>query len=253
MTYRLVLGATGVNRVSRCEGRTRLALLSDYGYKMLRRSHRDDGILESLVIGAGNADPQEPLAAFVADIRFVVDGPVPAPTPALAAVLGAGFSAEGPELPAATPRRTGRRRLRMVAEAGIGLTMAAAGLTVAGAAGALPGAVQEAVASAVAAVSPFEFPGQPNEEVDKAIPDDRGIDGESIAEDAAREGAVAGIQNPAGSRTGLDRTADTPAAVPADVSTTATTADEYRPVDTTTRRPGAAPTGDPGSTTRRRP
>lgn len=252
MTYRLVLGATGVNRVSRCEGRTRLDLSSDYGYEMLRRTHRDDGI-ESLVIGARNADPQEPLAGFVADIRFVVDGPVPAPTPALAAVLGGGFSAEGPELPA-MPRSAGRRRLRMVAEAAIGLTVAAAVLTVAGAAGALPRAAQEAVASAVAAVSPFELPGQPDEEeADKSVSDDRGIDGESIAEDAARQGAVAGIQNRAASDTWLDRTADTPTAVPPDVSTTATTAEKYRPVETTARRPGAVPAEDRGSTTRRSP
>lgn len=259
MTYRRVRGASGINRVSRWEGvarpgRTPLDLLNDYGYKMLRRSHRDDATLESLLFGAGSPDPQEPLAGFVADIHFVLDGPVPAPTPALAAVLNAGFPTEGKELPAAAPRRTGRRRLRMVAQAGIGLTMAAAGMTAAGAAGALPGAAQEVVASAVAAVTPFDLPEQPDEEkADRAVSDQRGIDGESIAEGAAREGAAGAIQDRAGSQVGLDRTAGTPARVPAGVSTTATTAEEYEPIDTTTRRPGAAPAGDPGSTTRRRP
>jgi hypothetical protein len=53
------------------------------------------------------------------------------------------------------------------AKAALGIGIAAASVAGAGAAGALPGPVQHAMASAVSAVSPCEFPDQANTHADK--------------------------------------------------------------------------------------
>ena len=99
------------------------------------------------------------LASFAEDLRIVAGGPAPEPRSGLVAVMRQG--AVPVEPPAA-----GRKRKMLVktvvgglaAKLALGMGVAAASVTAAGAAGVLPDPAQHAVASVVAAATPFTLP-----------------------------------------------------------------------------------------------
>lgn len=98
------------------------------------------------------------LAAFVEDLRILAAGPAPEPRPGLLAVMR-----QGVVDPIAMP--PGRSKMlvntvlgSLVAKLALAMGVAAAGVTAAGAAGALPDAAQHAVASVVDATTPFALP-----------------------------------------------------------------------------------------------
>lgn len=97
-------------------------------------------------------------AGFVDDLRLITSGPAPEPRPGLLAVMAGGAPAPG-----ATPAR--RRPLigralvgGLAARVALGMGVAAASVTAAGAAGVLPEPAQHAVAAAVSAATPFHLP-----------------------------------------------------------------------------------------------
>lgn len=123
--------------------------------------------------------PDVLLADALADMRFLAGGPPPAPNRELAEVLAAGFSTDkgtplvtavrnvyGPaEQVAGLPKWRKERTMFPLgflsgvgAKVAAGVGVAVVGVSAAGAAGALPGPAQRAVASVVQAVTPFELP-----------------------------------------------------------------------------------------------
>ncbi|HEV2759090.1 MAG TPA: hypothetical protein VGV86_05930 [Acidimicrobiales bacterium] len=219
----------------------------------------DDRALEALLSGAPSAQSGfDWLIPFVEDLGEASSGSAPAMTPALALLVAEGISTEKGDLPATAasnvtgpaPQAAGLPKWRkkmlitellaglaakfaglgMVAKAGLGLTLAAASTTAAGAAGVLPAPAQHAVATVVDAATPFSFP---DETKDKAnfgatvsadatgasdgVP---GVDGQTVS-DAARnkskpdDTSVTPGGNGVGANTGakgLDRANETPAA-----------------------------------------
>ena len=100
------------------------------------------------------------LASFAEDLRVVASGPAPEPRPGLLAVMR-----QGPTVPIDSPHPTGRKKMlvktllgSLAAKVALGTGVAAASMTAAGAAGVLPAPAQEAVASIVAATTPFALP-----------------------------------------------------------------------------------------------
>jgi len=224
----------------------------------------DDRALEALLSGAPPAQSGfDWLVPFVEDLGEAASGPAPAMKPALAMLLAQGFSTEKGDLPAtAASNVTGpasqaaglpkwRKKmlisellaglatqfagLGMAAKAAMGLTLAAAGTTAAGAVGVLPTPAQNAVATVVEAATPFSFPDAANEkagfgatvstDATGASDSAPGVDGKTIS-DAARARRDAEAPIPAGTATtnpgvrvgantgatGLDRANETPAA-----------------------------------------
>ena len=139
----------------------------------------------------GELPLDDALAPFAEEVRFAVSGPPPAPSPALASVLAAGFShptekgdllvtaasnVHGPAPQAAglpnwkeenvtMPTGLLAGLLAKLASAGTAAKAAVAGATAVatmglagGAAGVLPAPAQNVVAAAVNAATPFEFP-----------------------------------------------------------------------------------------------
>ena len=128
--------------------------------------------------------------------------------------------------------------LGMVAKAGLGLTLAATSTTAAGAVGALPDPAQHAVATAVAAATPFTFPDSEKEAKDakdaKQAKDNfgatvsadatdgvPGVDGQVVSDaakakakhdDTSGDAADNGVGPSTAGSTGLDRANETPAA-----------------------------------------
>ena len=144
----------------------------------------DDAAAEAFLsgrpLGAGELGP---LAAFADDVRAAVDGPPPAPTAAMATLLTKGISTPTGATRATLAPTAGtrgaavskRRKPMLISEllagllaklaglgaaskAALGLGVAAASVTGAGAAGILPDPAQHAVATAVSAATPFELP-----------------------------------------------------------------------------------------------
>ena len=99
------------------------------------------------------------LASFVDDLRVVAGGPAPDPRPGLLAVMG-----QGTTVP--TAPTSGRERNMpfktvfggLAARLALGVGVATATMTAAGAAGVLPEPAQQAVAAVVGAATPFELP-----------------------------------------------------------------------------------------------
>jgi hypothetical protein len=139
-----------------------------------------EAFLSGRPVGAGEMGP---LAAFAEDVRVAVDGPPPAPTAEMARLLtegiptptGATRAALAPSADTRGAHVSKRRKPMLISEllagllaklaglgaaskAALGLGVAAASVTGAGAAGILPDPAQHAVATAVSAATPFEIP-----------------------------------------------------------------------------------------------
>lgn len=187
----------------------------------MHRRDIGDAAIEAFFSGNGAGDELPPSLAAIADeLRGLAVGPVPDPTPQLAALLADGFSAEEGDLPAAAvlvapgampgaaaPGK-GTRRSRLAgfvaglsaaAKAGLGAGVAMASVTAVGAAGALPGPVQNVVATGLEAVTPFDLPHSDDGADDATEPanvgervstdaEDGGVDGQVVSEDAKRNG-----------------------------------------------------------------
>jgi hypothetical protein len=98
------------------------------------------------------------LAAFTEDLRTIAAGPAPEPRPGLLAVMFQGASVPIDSCP-------GRRKMlvktfvgSLAAKVALGMGVAAASMTAAGAAGVLPSPAQHAMASVVGATTPFVLP-----------------------------------------------------------------------------------------------
>ncbi len=138
----------------------------DNGSEMPRPDSFDENAIDALLAGSP-AGERTALASFVEEVR-VAAGAVPIPSPALAAAIAAGgVSTANPEAqqpPVAQWRKFPMKLKAFLAGLGIagklalGVGVAAAATTGAGAAGVLPGPVQHAVAKAVSEVSPFSMP-----------------------------------------------------------------------------------------------
>lgn len=137
----------------------------DDGDEMPRPDPFDDDAIDALLAGSPRAE--DGVAAFVDDVRAAARA-VPTPSPLLATAIAAG-GISTPQRPVSQTPGPMWRKYRMkiqgfVAGLGVagklalGIGVAAAATTGAGAAGVLPGSVQHAVAQAVGVVSPFSFP-----------------------------------------------------------------------------------------------
>lgn len=213
----------------------------DYDDEMLRGDQYDDAAIEALFTGHGADGELALLAELAEDLRSVVSGPAPAPSPQLMAMFTKGISTNkgdvlvtaGSVAPGPAPQASGlprwRRRkmlisefllgLSVAAKAGFGVGIAAASVTAAGAAGALPPAAQHAVSTAVSAATPFSFPDKANERADfgKTVSTDArdgGVDGKVVSDAAKGQGNGLGVDNrPADpGQNGLDQANQTPAA-----------------------------------------
>lgn len=141
----------------------------------------DDESIEAILCGRRPAEPGfESLVTFASDVHAVAEQPAPRPNASLAAVLASGLSTEkGDLLVTAASNVTGpatkqaaglpkwRKRHSMlptglfsglVAKVVAGVVAGLAGVTAVGAAGALPGPAQHAVANVINTVTPFNLP-----------------------------------------------------------------------------------------------
>ena len=221
----------------------------DNDTEMFRRHRIDDAAAEAFVTGNGADEELVPLAAFADELRAMAAGPPPAASLQLAAMLAEGFSTDkgdllvtaassvpGPAVQVAgLPKWRTRRMiitefiagLSVATKAAFGIGMAAASVTAAGAAGALPAPAQHAVSAAVEAATPFSFPDKANDNADfggtvSTDAHDGGVDGKDVSEDAKHNGdahRADGAGTPAGAgqptdpgQNGLDQANTTPAA-----------------------------------------
>jgi hypothetical protein len=226
----------------------------DISIEMHRRQDIGDAAIEAFFSGNGAGDElPSSLAAIADELRGLASGPVPEPTPQLAALLANGFSTEKGDLPvtaasnvpgpapqaAGLPKwRSGRMTfarflagLSVAAKATLGAGVAMASVTAVGAAGALPGPLQNVVATTVEAVTPFDLPGSGSDDAGDDARDrtrfgervstdakDGGVDGKVVSEDAKQNGETnradaagdAGRPDDPGSA-GLDRGPASPA------------------------------------------
>jgi hypothetical protein len=134
----------------------------DNGSEMPRPDSFDDNSIDALLGGSPAAPELAALASFVEEVRAAA-GAVPTPSPALAAAIAAGGISTQP--PSVAKWRKYPMKLKgflaglgIAGKLALGVGVAAAATTGAGAAGVLPGPVQHAVAKAVNEVSPFSMP-----------------------------------------------------------------------------------------------
>ena len=215
---------------------------SDHDAEMFQRTPIDDAAIEALCTGGDAGAELAELAVFTDELYGRGAGSVPTPSVALAAMLAEGFFTEKGDLPATAasnvpgpaPQAAGlpkwRKRkmigeflagLSVAAKATFGISMAAASVTAAGAAGVLPDPAQNAVSAAVEAMTPFSFPDKASDKADfggrvSTDATDGGVDGEVISEEAKENGEAnraddAGRPEAPG-QTGLDKANETPAA-----------------------------------------
>lgn len=137
-----------------------MSSFGDDGNEMPRPGSFDDDAIDALL--SGSARGEDPMAAFVDDLRASAEV-VPTPSPALAAAIAAGgISVHQPN--DAKWRKVQMKIKALLAGLGVagkvalGVGVAAAATTGAGVAGVLPGPVQHAVSQAVDAVTPFSLP-----------------------------------------------------------------------------------------------
>jgi hypothetical protein len=188
---------------------------------MSRSDSLDDAAIEALLTGNGAGGELNSLAAFVGELRSQATGPLPAPSPQLASMLELGFAPDGGGAPAAADHAGGRglrpagprrRGLGATARAVVAGVVAVMGLTAVGAAGALPGAAQDAVATAVEAVTPFEFPDEADDRADTGKRVSTGATEGGLEVPQAGEAGGGGGRPEAPGQAGLDRAGETPAA-----------------------------------------
>ncbi len=99
------------------------------------------------------------LAAFAEDLRIVADGPAPEPRPGLVAVMRQGAVPIEPSTPGRKNKMLVKTLLGgLAAKVAMGVGLATASVTAAGAAGVLPEPAQNAVASVVGAVTGLNLP-----------------------------------------------------------------------------------------------
>lgn len=272
-----------------------MSVSADYDDEMRASPLLDDTTMDLILAGRPVGDESlSAVAAFVAEIRASAPMAVPVPSAALAAVLARGVTALNHSevvAPSASPpaRRTrwgsswARRRSRLMprllsglavpigtvgfgAKAAFGLTLAAASVTAAGAAGVLPDPVQHAMASVVRAVSPFEIPDPADHRRDTGhhVDPDRGDDAgegspstsDETAPPADEHQREPGRQPPDGSAPidtsspGLDDTGPAPADgwVPTTVPSGTAPAGQDPPADTPSGAPTDVPTEQPRNT-----
>jgi hypothetical protein len=123
----------------------------------------DDDMIDSIVRG-DEVDPHfEPLAAFARQVRALGDEPVPAPSPALRALIARGGTSDSRArrrsrtlARGATPEAGNRTGLRLTAKVGIGAAVATVTMAGAAAAGVLPDRANDAVRNAIEAVTPLD-------------------------------------------------------------------------------------------------
>lgn len=170
----------------------------DDGYEMPRPDPFDDDAIDALLAGSPLAGDGG-VSAFVDDVRAAARA-VPTPSPMLATAIAAGgISTPHPVTQHAVTQHpvtqhpvTTWRKYRMkikgflaglgvAGKVALGVGVAAAATTGAGAAGVLPGSVQHAVSKAVDAVSPFSFPDPDHHGPD---PDHHGSNGDELASGA---------------------------------------------------------------------
>ncbi|HVL28243.1 MAG TPA: hypothetical protein VM390_08845 [Acidimicrobiales bacterium] len=202
--------------------------------------------------------------------------------PALAMLVARGFSSEKGDLPATAasnvtgpaPQAAGLPKWRkkkmlisellaglvtklaglgMAAKAGMGVTLAAASTTAAGAAGVLPAPAQHAVATVVATATPFTFPDAANDRavVGATVSADAtgadgtpGVDGKAVSVAAKARAGTNGSDVSVGANTGatgLDRANQTPAAGRVPTSLPAAAADAGSKASTGLGTAGSTP------------
>lgn len=256
----------------------------------------DDRALDALLSGSpADQSGFDWLIPFVEELGEASREPAPVVRPALALLLAEGFAAAPNDVPAPAPRPGGeRKRLAdrlagrgIFAKAALGAALVAASATAAGAAGALPGPAQHAVATVVSVATPFTFPDSTgagassgkatfgatvSSDATGASDGVHGVDGQSVS-DAARAKHDAGSTVPStvdGSNhgqgvavgpntggTGLDRANETPAAghvptsVPAADGKSTSGSEGQKGLSTASTAPGAdnRPSGTGKSTT----
>jgi hypothetical protein len=120
----------------------------DDGREMPRNEPFDDGAADALLAGHHRDGENAGLSAFVEDVRAAAEA-VPSPSPALAAALAAGRISITDDQPL-VPWRKLRMKIQgflaglsVAGKLALGAGVAAAATTGAGAAGMLPGPVQE--------------------------------------------------------------------------------------------------------------
>jgi hypothetical protein len=134
----------------------------DDGSEMPRQDPFDDAAIDRLLSGQAGEEMGD-VASFVGDARTAAEA-VPTPSHALASALATGILPVPAEAPQSLWRKYKMKIKAFVASLGVagkialGIGVAAAATTGAGAAGVLPGPVQHVVASAVDNVTPFEMP-----------------------------------------------------------------------------------------------
>jgi hypothetical protein len=183
----------------------------DYEGEMQTPRPLDDTTVNLLLTGAAVGDEDlRALSAFVTEIRTSAKMPAPPPSAALQAVLTGGIATvdhrdaspatarsalrDVPRVSGAAkptkklvPRVVSGLALHLAtagfgAKAAFGVTLAAASVTGAAAAGVLPDPIQHTVAGVVRALSPFEFP-------DRAHSDEK-LDAETGNEDTEVDGST---------------------------------------------------------------
>jgi hypothetical protein len=139
-----------------------MSSFGDDGSEMPRPGSFDDDAIDALLAGNPAGQDAAGVSSFIEDLRTAAEA-VPTPSPALAAAITAGgISTHQPNV--AQWRKWRMKIQGFVAGLGIagklalGVGVAAAATTSAGAAGVLPGPVQHAVSDAVGAVTPFSIP-----------------------------------------------------------------------------------------------
>jgi hypothetical protein len=123
----------------------------------------DDDAIDGFLTGTSREGAGAALSSFVDDVRAASEA-VPPPSPALAAAIAAGGIASA-VVPAIAPWKKLNRKIKgflgglsVAGKVALGVGVAAAATTGAGAAGVLPGPVQHAFARATEAFTPFSPP-----------------------------------------------------------------------------------------------
>ncbi|HVA41908.1 MAG TPA: hypothetical protein VNF50_00330 [Acidimicrobiales bacterium] len=200
--------------------------LNDYPDEMRKPRALDDRAVEAFFAGRNLPADEELLGAFAQSVRAFSHQPAPTPRGELAAVLMNGLTIEkgdlpvtavsnvtGPQLEASGLPKWRRPRmtvsallsalmtklgaLGLAAKAGLLIALTAAGVTAAGAAGALPAPVQNVVSHAVSDVTPFSLPTTANSHAafgakTSTAAHHHGVSGSAVSKAAKAKGSTDG-------------------------------------------------------------